>query len=59
MKTRKLTMLSIFTGCGSSQHTIFLWVDYINGQLDFDNAIEEVKRVKPWFHPRLGDYISG
>lgn len=59
MKTRKLTMLNIFTGCGESKDLIFLWVDYINGQLDFQNAIDEVARVRPYWRPRLGDYVSG
>jgi hypothetical protein len=54
-----LTMLSIFTGCGEVQETVFLWVDYVEGQLDFESAQQEVARVRLWWRPRLGDYVRG
>lgn len=59
MRSRKLTMLTIFTGCGEVQETVFLWVDYVSGLLDFESAQQEVARVRPYWRPRLGDYVRG
>jgi hypothetical protein len=59
MKSRKLTMLNIFTGCGESKDAVFLWVDYIDDKLDFTNARSEVHRIKPYWAPDLSDYIRG
>lgn len=59
MGSRKLTMLNIFTGCGESRDVVFIWVKYIGGQLDFDDAIAQVQRVKPYWRPYLGDYVCG
>lgn len=52
MRTRKLTLLNICTGCGEGKDTIFIWVDYIDGKLDYENAREEVHRVRPYWWPR-------
>ena len=58
MRTRKLTLLNIATGCGEGKDTIFLYVDYVDGQLDFQNAREEVHRVKPYWWPYLSSFAG-
>lgn len=59
MCTRKLTLLNIATGCGEGKDTIFLYVDYVDGQLDFESARKEVWRVKPGWWPYLGSFVPG
>lgn len=59
MRERKLTLLNVYQGCGEVKDTIFLYVDYVDGKLDFENAREEVHRVKPYWWPHLGSFVPG
>lgn len=59
MRERKLTLLNVYQGCGEVKDTIFLYVDYVDGKLDFENARDEVHRVKPHWQPYLGSFVPG
>lgn len=58
MRSRKLTLLNVHTGCGEGKDTIFLYVDYVDGKLDFENAYQEVHRVKPHWWPWLSCFAG-
>lgn len=64
VRTRKLTMLRVYQGCGKNQETVFLWVDYLDDKLDFYSVRKEVNRALGpswmWYQgwPE-DDYVNG